>query len=227
MMLPAGTVKFEFISKEVYCGNVQEELPHDGIKNKPNILKLQSDSPCGMINYVIGDDKEGVVRYYWSQEVAQFGDQVEFQLARRSFDNLMYAVHIKVVQKGQNIRFKGFVSVLKEGFGFIETEEHDCELFFPFSSCNKYCDPRDLKLLDEVEYGLVRKNGRLSADEIKKLEPGTIVTEDVRPESYEGTIARPMKSSENGVSTLFIVYHNYYNWIVLHLKNCTSEIMRD
>jgi cold shock CspA family protein len=76
MMLPAGTVKFEFISKEVYCGNVQEELPHDGIKNKPNILKLQSDSPCGMINYVIGDDKEGVVRYYWSQEVAQFGDQV-------------------------------------------------------------------------------------------------------------------------------------------------------
>ena len=27
---------------------------------------------------------------------------------------------------------KGFVSVLKEGFGFIETEEHDCELFFPF-----------------------------------------------------------------------------------------------
>ena len=24
------------------------------------------------------------------------------------------------------------MSVLKEGFGFIETEEHDCELFFPF-----------------------------------------------------------------------------------------------
>ena len=28
--------------------------------------------------------------------------------------------------------------------------------------------------MDEVEYCLIRKNGRLSADEIKKLEKGTI-----------------------------------------------------
>ena len=46
-----------------------------------------------------------------------------------------------------------------------------------FSSCNKFCDPRDLKLMDEVEYCLVRKNGRLSADEIKKLDKGTIMSE--------------------------------------------------
>ena len=32
------------------------------------------------------------------------------------------------------------------------------------SSCNKYCDPRELKLMAEVEYCLIR-NGRLSADE--------------------------------------------------------------
>ena len=45
------------------------------------------------------------------------------------------------------------------------------------SSCNKFCDPRDLKLMDEVDYCLVRKNGRLSADEIKLLEKGTIAAE--------------------------------------------------
>lgn len=52
-----------------------------------------------------------------------------------------------------------------------------CDDHVTCSSCNKFCDPRDLKLLDEIEYGLVRKNGRLSADEIKKLEPGSIVSE--------------------------------------------------
>lgn len=31
--------------------------------------------------------------------------------------------------------------------------------------------------MDEVEYGLIRKNERLSADEIKKLEHGTITPE--------------------------------------------------
>ena len=31
--------------------------------------------------------------------------------------------------------------------------------------------------MDEVEYCLIRKNGRLSADEIKKLEKGTIAPE--------------------------------------------------
>ena len=47
----------------------------------------------------------------------------------------------------------------------------------PLSSCNKYCDPRELRLLDEVEYCLVRKNGRLSADEIRRLEKGNIPAE--------------------------------------------------
>ena len=28
---------------------------------------------------------------------------------------------------------QGFVATLKDSFGFIESEEHDCELFFPFT----------------------------------------------------------------------------------------------
>lgn len=47
----------------------------------------------------------------------------------------------------------------------------------PNSACNKYCDPRELRLLDEVEYCLVRKNARLSADEIRKVDKGTIPIE--------------------------------------------------
>lgn len=42
------------------------------------------------------------------------------------------------------------------------------------SSCNRYCNPRELELMDEVEYCIVRKNKKLAADEIKKLSRGTI-----------------------------------------------------
>ena len=45
------------------------------------------------------------------------------------------------------------------------------------SSCNRYCDPRELELMDEVEYCIVRKNKKLAADEIKKLPRGTILTD--------------------------------------------------
>ena len=46
-----------------------------------------------------------------------------------------------------------------------------------YSSCNRYCDPRELELMDEVEYCIVRKNKKLAADEIKKLSRGTIPTD--------------------------------------------------
>ena len=45
------------------------------------------------------------------------------------------------------------------------------------SSCNKFCDPRELEVMDEVEYSIVRKNSKLAADGIKKLTRGTIPTE--------------------------------------------------
>ena len=30
------------------------------------------------------------------------------------------------------IFLQGFIATLKDSYGFIESEEHDCELFFPF-----------------------------------------------------------------------------------------------
>ena len=40
-ILPLGSVQFEEVSPAVYQGSVQEELPSEGNKAKPNILKLQ------------------------------------------------------------------------------------------------------------------------------------------------------------------------------------------
>lgn len=196
-ILTAGSVQFEVVSEKTFSGSVEDELPGECGRNKPNILKIQADGDYGTIHYLNSSGEPQVVNFYWSVEPLQFGDQVEFRVATRSYDKLQFALDIKVLQKSKDIRFRGFVATLKDSYGFIESEEHDCELFFPFSSCNKFCDPRELDVMDEVEYCIVRKINRLAADEIKKLPRGTITTEQVQPGSYEGTVLRPMKSSED------------------------------
>lgn len=65
-----------------------------------------SDGDYGTIRYqdTVGEVK--VVPFYWSSEPLQFGDQVEFRVGLRSYDQLCYALEIKVVQKARDIRFK-------------------------------------------------------------------------------------------------------------------------
>ena len=57
------------------------------------------------------------------------------------------------------------------------TVSFDAHIIVVYSLCNRYCDPRELELMDEVEYCIVRKNKKLAADEIKKLPCGTILTD--------------------------------------------------
>ena len=47
-----------------------------------------------------------MVNFYWSVEPLQFGDQVEFRVATRSYDKLEFALDIKVLQKSKDIRFR-------------------------------------------------------------------------------------------------------------------------
>lgn len=196
-ILTTGSVQFEEVTERTFSGSVEDELPGECGRNKPNILKIQADGDHGTIHYLDSSGEPRVLNFYWSPEPLQFGDQVEFRVATRSYDKLALAVDIRVLQKSKDIRFRGFVATLKDSYGFIESEEHDCELFFPFSSCNKFCDPQELDIMDEVEYCIVRKNNRLAADEIKKLPRGTITTEQVQPGVHEGSVLRPMKSSED------------------------------
>lgn len=51
----------------------------------------------------------------------------------------------------------GFIAVLKENFGFIETVKHDQEVFFHFS--NFIGNTSQLELGQEVEYTLSARNG--------------------------------------------------------------------
>ncbi|XP_064387702.1 cold shock domain-containing protein E1-like [Halichondria panicea] len=198
-VIPLGTVKFELCSNDVYTGSVEEELPGDCPRNQPSVHKIQSEGDSGTIRFLGPTGDVEVVKFYWSSDRLQFGDQVEFQVATRSYDNLVFATDVRVVQKAKDIKFRGFVATLKDSYGFIESEEHDCELFFPFTSCNGFCDPHELKVMDEVEYGIVRKNSKLSADEITKLPQGTIQSEALKQGQYNGVVEKPMKSTDNAL----------------------------
>jgi alkyl hydroperoxide reductase subunit AhpC len=47
-----------------------------------------------------------MVKFYWSPEPLQFGDQIQFRIASRTYDHLVYAVDIQVEQTAKEIRFR-------------------------------------------------------------------------------------------------------------------------
>uniref|UniRef100_A0A7G3AQ78 Putative inner membrane n=1 Tax=Lutzomyia longipalpis TaxID=7200 RepID=A0A7G3AQ78_LUTLO len=93
--------------------------------------------------------------------------------------------------------FYGFIAVLKENFGFIETLDHDEEVFFHFS--NFYGNTNNLELGHEVEYtlstrGTATSGGNcLPAENVKIVPKGTINQPKVHDAVYNGVVARPLR----------------------------------
>lgn len=92
--------------------------------------------------------------------------------------------------------YHGFVAVLKENFGFIETLQHDEEVFFHFS--NFLGNPSNLELGQEVEYTLSKRNGSnagncLPAENVKILPRGTIGQPKILETVYNGVVVRPLR----------------------------------
>ncbi|XP_031630899.1 cold shock domain-containing protein E1 isoform X2 [Contarinia nasturtii] len=93
-------------------------------------------------------------------------------------------------------KYQGFVAVLKENFGFIETIQHDEEVFFHFS--NFIGNPSNLELGQEVEYTLSKRNGSnsgncLPAENVKILQRGSISQPKVLDSAYNGIVTRPLR----------------------------------
>lgn len=93
--------------------------------------------------------------------------------------------------------YDGFIAVLKDSFGFIETLQHDEEVFFHFSN---FVDssPNALELGNEVEYTLSKRNvsnlgNCLPAENVKLLSRGTIAQPKVLAEQYTGVVVRPLR----------------------------------
>ncbi|XP_023294423.2 cold shock domain-containing protein E1 [Lucilia cuprina] len=93
--------------------------------------------------------------------------------------------------------YRGFIAVIKENFGFIETLSHDEEVFFHFS--NYVGNPNWLELGQEVEYTL-SPNGNTSvsgnclpAENVRTLAKGSIPQPAVLEGVHNGVVARPLR----------------------------------
>lgn len=90
---------------------------------------------------------------------------------------------------------QGYIATLKDSFGFIETLNHDKEIFFHFSNVDSYIS--DLELGQEVEYTISMRTGpggKLSAENVRVLPVGTIPAVKILGKVYEGTILRSLRS---------------------------------
>lgn len=90
----------------------------------------------------------------------------------------------------------GFIAVLKENFGFIETVEHDQEVFFHYS--NFVGNSNTLELGQEVEYTLSTRNAInagncIPAENVKVLPKGTIQQPKILPACFNGSVLRPLR----------------------------------
>ncbi len=96
-----------------YKGEIQEVCVVSVVKGTVwvlypllHIYGIVSDAPRGTIRFLSEGGQVEVVKFYWSPELLQFGDQVQFKIATRSYDNLVYAVDIVVEQTAKEIRFR-------------------------------------------------------------------------------------------------------------------------
>merc|ERR1719347_1158563 len=89
---------------------------------------------------------------------------------------------------------RGYVAALKDGFGFIETLQHDKEIFFHFSNVEGKAEK--LEVGQEVEYSIYsrEKGGKVSAEGVKPLSKGSIPKISCREEVINGKVLRPLRS---------------------------------
>ncbi|KAK6169090.1 hypothetical protein SNE40_020210 [Patella caerulea] len=186
-----GSVSLLTIHPQKYIGTVEKE---------PSTHKTQSkskDSENGSIVY----DYDGAIQkiYYSSKDVLdaknspRYGDKVEFSIAEQKRNGVKVAIDVRVVLRNITGRCQGFIATLKDNYGFIENAEHDKEVFFHYSSYDG--DIGELELGDEVEYVLARKSSKLSAENIYKLNKGTVAPVEIQRElgQLQGRIIRPMR----------------------------------
>uniref|UniRef100_A0A023FSV6 Putative cold shock domain protein n=1 Tax=Amblyomma parvum TaxID=251391 RepID=A0A023FSV6_AMBPA len=96
-------------------------------------------------------------------------------------------------RNGFRYTHRGYIAALKESFGFIENEEHNQDVFFHFSVFEG--NPQTLEPGQEVEYGMVLKGTKRSAECVRKLPAGTLTDhqEVVKPDVLNGTVERPVR----------------------------------
>lgn len=195
--LPAGTVQFETIIEKDLLGTI--------------IQGVNGTEP-GLIGYMKENQQKSVI--FFSKDcdpknIPRLNDKVQFSICQVKRNKELVAVDISLInssgEKTPNSNKKlngqvcqGFIAVLKDGFGFIETVNHDKEIFFHFS--NFEGDVSALEVGADIECTISSGNGRgnggcVAADYVKMVPRGSIPRPTPVSEVLDGTVVRPLRSA--------------------------------
>ncbi|KAG7226859.1 hypothetical protein INR49_022154, partial [Caranx melampygus] len=195
--LPKGTVSFHTQSEQRFMGVVEKEVAVTA-KNASPTKGKEKESEEGVIAYEDCGVKLTVPYHIKDLEGGghpQVGDKVEFSINEVKRTGQQSAVSIRVLNRNASSakRLHGFVATLKDNFGFIETANHDQEIFFHYSEmCG---DLESLELGDTVEYTLSKgKGNKVSAEKVTKVAAVNGIGEDVSVAVMMGKVIRPLRS---------------------------------
>ncbi|GCB61664.1 hypothetical protein scyTo_0011352 [Scyliorhinus torazame] len=175
--LPKGTVSFHTQSEQRYFGMVDKEATGSISKSTSPAKGKEKDAEEGIIAYEEAGIRMTVPYHIKDLEgcaIPQLGDKIEFSICEVKRTGLQSAVSIKILNRNPNAkRLVGYVAALKDNFGFIETSQHDQEIFFHYSEFSG--DVNELDVGDVVEYSLSKgKGNKVSAEKVAKITTGTM-----------------------------------------------------
>ncbi|XP_048467825.1 cold shock domain-containing protein E1 isoform X5 [Rhincodon typus] len=206
--LPKGTVSFHTQSEQRYFGMVEKEAT-GSISKSTSPAKGKEKKKEKVIEHADLDAEEGIIAYeeagirmtvpYHIKDleggaIPQLGDKIEFSICEVKRTGLQSAVSIKIINRNPNAkRLVGYVAALKDNFGFIETSQHDQEIFFHYSEFSGDVDELDVG--DVVEYSLSKgKGNKVSAEKVAKITTVNGPNDEVYPTVYTGKVVRPLRS---------------------------------
>ncbi|CAD6229151.1 GSCOCG00012089001-RA-CDS [Cotesia congregata] len=194
--LPSGTVQFETVTESDLVGTVIQDI---------------SGMDPGLIGYTKNGQQNNIIFFTKdcdSKVIPKLGDKVKFSICQVKRNKELVAVDISLLdvkeEKAENannvngLECQGFIAALKDGFGFIETFNHEREIFFHFSTFDG--DASTLEVGAEVECtigsGNSRSTGGCTAAESVHIVPrGTIPRAAIVSEVLDGTVIRPLRSA--------------------------------
>lgn len=173
------------LSEERVTGTVTTELRSEGSGgDTQGRISYENRGECFFLPYN-KDDVEGNVTLC-------SGDKVSFQIATNQRGNLG-ACHIRLENPAHPVKYQGVVCSMKESFGFIERADVVKEIFFHFSEAKM---KEELRLNDDVEFTIQTRNGKEVACNITKLEPGSVVFEDMSTDIVKGQVLKPLERGQ-------------------------------
>uniref|UniRef100_A0A8C2DYK8 Cold shock domain-containing protein E1 n=1 Tax=Cyprinus carpio TaxID=7962 RepID=A0A8C2DYK8_CYPCA len=224
--LPKGTVSFHTQSELRFVGVVEKEAaPATTAKNSSPSKGKEKDAEEGLIAYEESGVKSTLPYYIKDLEggaYPQLGDKVEFSISEVKRTGQQSAVSLKILNRAVGTkRLLGYIATLKDNCGFIETANHDQEIFFHYSEVCGDVDNMDLG--DTVEYTLSKgKGNKISAEKVTKVAAVNGVEEDESNTMFLGKVIRPLRSvdpSQNDYQGLIEITEEEYFIIMLETMN--------